>query len=90
MGTGFRNKIMPKEAMSEILDPLVFDLVEWVAKQPRPYAEMLDAWRTSCPRLTVWEEAIDRGLVKRTPSESGTIVTVTPTGRRFLTEHRRA
>jgi hypothetical protein len=76
--------------MSDVLDPLVFDLVEWVAKRPRPYAEMLDAWRTSCPRLTVWEEAIDRGLVKRTSSEGGTIVMVTPAGRRFLTEHRRA
>lgn len=76
--------------MSEILDPLVFDLVEWVAKQPRPYAEMLDAWRTSCPRLTVWEEAIDRGLVRRTPSKGGTIVMVTPTGRRFLRDHKQA
>ena len=75
---------MPKQAMSEILDPLVFDLVEWVAKQPRPYAEMLDAWRTSCPRLTVWEEACDRGLVKRTPAAGGTIVTVTEPGRRLL------
>jgi CTP-dependent riboflavin kinase len=76
--------------MTDVLDPLVLDLVEWVAKQPRPYAEMLDAWRTSCPRLTVWEDAIDRGLVRRTPSEGGTIVMVTEGGRRFLSEHHRA
>ena len=49
--------------MSETLAPLVADLVEWVARQPRPYAEVLEAWRTSCPRLPVWEEAVDRGLV---------------------------
>ena len=76
--------------MTDVLDPLVLDLVEWVAKQPRPYAEMLDAWRTSCPRLTVWEDAIDRGLVKRTPSEGGTIIVVTEPGRRFLREHKRS
>jgi len=75
--------------MSHIIDPLVLDLVEWVAKAPRPYAEMLDAWRTSCPRLTVWEEACDRGLVKRTLANGGTVVVVTEPGRRLLREHGR-
>lgn len=75
--------------MSDIIDPLVLDLVEWVAKEPRPYAQVLDAWRTSCPRLTVWEDAIDRGLVMRKPAEGGTVVVVTEPGRRFLREHRR-
>jgi hypothetical protein len=75
--------------MSDILDPLVLDLVEWVAKQPRPYADVLDAWRTSCPRLTVWEDAVDRGLVMRQPAEGGTTVMVTEAGRRFLRQHRR-
>ena len=42
--------------MAGSLDPLVLDLVEWVAKEPRTYAEVMDAWRTSCPRLTVWED----------------------------------
>ena len=53
--------------MGHPLDPLVLDLVEWVAKEPRSYAAVIDAWRTSCPRLTVWEDAVDRGLVKREP-----------------------
>jgi hypothetical protein len=75
--------------MSDTLDPLVLDLVEWVAKAPRPYAEVIDAWRTSCPRLTVWEEACDRGLVKRKAAEGGTIVEITASGRRFLRRHRR-
>ncbi len=76
--------------MSDTLHPLVLDLVEWVAKEPRPYGEMLEAWRTSCPRLTVWEEACDRGLVKRTSGEGGTIVVVTEPGRRFLRQHGRS
>ena len=73
------------------LDPLVLDFVEWIAKEPRAYADVLDAWRTSCPRLTVWEDAIDRGLVMRKPvvGEQRTRVEVTAAGRRFLREHNR-
>ena len=43
----------------------MLDLVEWVAARPRPYDEVMEAWRTSCPRLTIWEDAVDRGLVVR-------------------------
>jgi hypothetical protein len=73
------------------LDPLVLDFVEWIAKEPRAYADVLDAWRTSCPRLTVWEDAIDRGLVMRKPvaGEQRTRVEVTAAGERFLREHHR-
>ena len=48
--------------MSEAADALVLDLVEWIAREPRPYAEVIATWRTSCPRLTVWEDAADLGL----------------------------
>ena len=76
--------------MSDILDPLVLDFVEWVAREPRRYADVLDAWRTSCPRLTVWEDAVDRGLVARKCVEGqGTRVEVTEAGKRFLREHQR-
>ena len=51
---------------ARIVAPLVRDLVEWVAKEPRAYAEVMEAWHTNCPRLTVWESACDRGFVERT------------------------
>lgn len=51
--------------MTEPHEPLILDLVAWVAERPRPYAEVMEAWRTSCPRLPVWEDAVDRGLVRR-------------------------
>jgi hypothetical protein len=57
--------------MSETLTPLVADLVEWVSRRSRPYAEVLDAWRTACPRLPVWEDAVDRGLVVFVRGEDG-------------------
>jgi hypothetical protein len=75
--------------MSDAPESLVFDLVEWVAKEPRTYAAMLDAWRTSCPRLTVWEDAIERRLVMRKPvAGQGTMVVVTAAGRRFIAERQ--
>src|SRR3954467_12392512 len=49
--------------MAETADALVLDLVEWIAREPRPYAEVIATWRTSCPRLTIWEDAGDGGLV---------------------------
>jgi CTP-dependent riboflavin kinase len=66
------------------IEPLIFDLVEWVAKAPRTHAEVMNAWRTSCPRLTVWEDARDRGLVERKNSAEGAVVIVTEQGQRFL------
>jgi hypothetical protein len=76
--------------VSDDIEALVIDLVEWVASEPRSYAEVFDTWRTSCPRLPVWEEACDRGLVARRSSASGAaIVMVTDTGRQFLRTHRR-
>ena len=71
------------------LDPLIRDLVEWVAKEPRPYAQALEAWHTSCPRLTVWEDASDRGYVERRSIEGqGVFVVATEAGREFLQEGR--
>ncbi len=64
---------------------LVLDLIEWVARHPRTYDEVMDTWRTSCPRLPIWEDAIDHGLVVRDRQKGrGTIVRLTDTGRKLL------
>jgi hypothetical protein len=76
--------------MSTITEPLILDLVEWVAKKPRAYAEVIDAWRTSCPRLTVWEDAVDRGLLRPEAGPRNDImVVVTPEGQQLLRSHGR-
>ncbi|MCP5368182.1 MAG: hypothetical protein H6907_04025 [Hyphomicrobiales bacterium] len=67
-------------------EALIADLVAWVADAPRPYDEVMAAWRTSCPRLTIWEDAVDHGLVHRHAGE----VAVTDAGRRFLERMGRA
>jgi hypothetical protein len=76
--------------MSSTIEPLILDLVEWVAKEPRAYDEVMDAWRTSCPRLTVWEDAVDRGLVRREACHgAGLVVVATSEGCALLKAHRR-
>ncbi len=69
--------------MSE-LDPLIVDLLEWIGPHTRPYAEVLDAWKTSCPQLPVWEEANDRALVRCHRGE----VSLSPSGVDYLRERR--
>ena len=71
--------------MSETADPLVLDFVEWIAREPRAYSEVIGTWKTSCPRLTIWEDAADRGLVARERVAGfGLVVKVTEDGRKVL------
>ena len=73
---------------SDTLVPLLCDLLAWLSHNDRPYAEVMDAWRTSCPRLPVWEEANDRGFVSRDWIEGNAMVGVTEAGRLFLKQER--
>ncbi len=67
--------------MSDETRSLILDLVEWIARQSRPYGEVMEAWRTSCPRLTIWEDAVDQGLVVRQNKDgAGPYVSVTEAG----------
>jgi hypothetical protein len=59
---------------------LTWQMLEWIGERPRSYAETLEAWKTSCPRLTIWEDAITGGLVR---VERGAVV-LTPIGRERL------
>ena len=40
-------------ARADPVDALILDLLEWLDRAPRPYADVMEAWRTSCPRLPV-------------------------------------
>lgn len=75
----------------DTVEPLIVDLLEWIGPQGRPYADVMDAWRTSCPRLPVWEEANARGFIEQSarPGQAAQ-VSVTPAGRAHLQGSRRA
>ena len=70
--------------MTDTVENLVCDLVEWVGRKERTYQEAMGAWRTSCPRLPVWEDATERGLVETLPSNGRLVVRATPAGLAFL------
>ena len=75
--------------MTEPVESLILDLLEWIGPVPKPYAEVMDAWRTSCPRLPVWEEANVRGFLRHTHREgAGQFVEVSPAGRACLAAQR--
>ena len=70
--------------MDTVVETLILDLLKWLAKRDRSYEEVMDAWRTSCPRLPVWEEANDRGLVVREDVNGRCIVRITSSGLALL------
>jgi hypothetical protein len=70
--------------MSDPIEVLILDLLESLASEPRTYSEVMEAWRTSCPRLPVWEEANDRGYIRK----HGSLVSVTPIGLEHLVKRR--
>ena len=71
------------------VDALILDLLEWIGPNGRPYREVMEAWRTSCPRLPVWEEAQERGFIEHHHSPgSEAIVCVSSAGTKHLAEHR--
>ena len=80
----------PNEAaMSDpIVESLILDLLEWLARQDRSYEETMEAWRTSCPKLPVWEDATDRGLIYFESVGGQSLVKVTPAGLALLEQHR--
>jgi hypothetical protein len=67
-----------------VTESLILDLLEWLAERDRSYEEVMDAWRTSCPRLPVWEDVNDRGLVTKQQVQGRCIVRITASGLALL------
>jgi hypothetical protein len=72
-----------------VVEALILDLLEWVTKCDRTYEDVMEVWRTSCPRLPVWEEANDRGLVFRANVNGRCVVRITSSGRDLLVQRDR-
>ena len=67
----------------EAVRALTLQFLAWVAERPRSYAEAMEAWRTSCPRMSIWEDANLDGLVRLDGADK-TMVTLTERGRAVL------
>ena len=76
--------------MDDALRLLTAQFLAWTACGTRTYGETMGAWRTSCPRLPVWEEALDDGLVRVEPAAGAamadSLVVLTPRGRALLAD----
>ena len=71
------------------VESLVLELLEWLLNGERTYEEAMSAWRTSCPRLPVWEEARDRGLITSERTTGMERVRVAPLGIALLNQRKR-
>ena len=76
-----------QSSVTEPARALTLQLLEWISDRPRSYAEVLEAWRTTCPRLSIWEDACSDGLIDGAPG-AGHIVALSPKGRALLAAHR--
>ena len=76
--------------MTQTVESLILDLIEFVGRDVRTYESTMDAWRTSCPRLPVWEDAMERGLLETASADGRRIVRVTRAGWALLLEKRPA
>jgi hypothetical protein len=79
----------PRSPMSDPTDALILDLLEWLGASSRPYGEVMEAWRTSCPGLPVWEDANGRGFIARHHEPGrGALISVSRAGMEHLRRYR--
>jgi hypothetical protein len=58
----------------------VHQLLDWVSRGPRTYAETIEAWKTHCPRISPWEDALSQGLIAIERRAGGSLVVLTDVG----------
>jgi hypothetical protein len=65
---------------------LTLQFLAWIADGPRTYGEAMEAWRSTCPRLSIWEDAVRDGLVRleNGGAMKASRVVLTPAGRAAL------
>ena len=82
---------MNDSSTREAISSLTLEFLAWIAIRPRTYAETMEAWRSTCPRSSVWEDALIAGLIQL--DAGGAIdrseVILTPQGRAVLDERPR-
>jgi D-3-phosphoglycerate dehydrogenase len=49
------------------------ELLTWVTARRRTYENVVDAWKSNCPRYAVWDDAVTAGLV--TAGRDGVVLT---------------
>jgi hypothetical protein len=73
--------------MPDSVSLLLLEFLRWVASRPRTYTDAMEAWRSTCPRHTVWEDALLEGLIQIESDGGCSEVMLTPRGRALLDEN---
>jgi hypothetical protein len=76
---------MSEQSHNPSVEALLRDFLLWVEREPRTYQDVMDAWRSTCPRLTVWEDALIAGYVELEQGSAPQRVMLTPRGLDRLT-----
>ena len=66
------------------VNPLILELLSWLSARPRTYEVTMEAWRTSCPRHSTWEDALLDGLIELESNSNQARVSLSPRGREML------
>lgn len=64
----------------DVVSEPVRQLLDWLSSGPRTYAETIEAWRTHCPRISPWEDALDQGLIAIERYDGRSLVVLTDAG----------
>jgi len=77
---------MSELTMPDRVNLSTLEFLQWISSRPRTYAEAMEAWRTTCPRNSVWEDALIGGLIQiENGSRMGqSKVSLTPKGKAIL------
>ena len=72
--------------MPESVSLLTLEFLAWIDSRPRTYAEAIEAWRSTCPRHPVWDDALIEGLIRIESAETmdRSVVILTPRGKALI------
>lgn len=72
----------------DVLEPLILGLMKYIGVLGRTYEEVMDDWRTSYPRLAVWEDDSDCGLIDTVHVNGRWILRLTPSDLSMLAQRK--
>jgi hypothetical protein len=64
----------------DLVSEPVHQLLDWLSRGPRAYDETIDAWKTHCPRVSPWEDALSLGLIAIERRNGRSLVVLTEVG----------
>ena len=71
-----------------VLTSLMVEFLEWISLTRRTYAQAMAAWQSSCPRFTIWEDALAMGLIEVMDKDNSSEVCLTAKGNATVQRYR--